>query len=83
MHIGKHIREVMIRQGVSVIQLAEAIHCERANVYNIFKRESIDTDILIRICKALNYDFFKDISNEVFKKKDSSPIFHYTVDFSS
>ena len=82
MHIGKHIKEVMTRQGVSVIQLAEAIHCERANVYNIFKRESIDTDILTRICRVLNYDFFKDISDEVFEKKDTDLIFRYTADFS-
>ena len=56
----------MKEQGRSARWLAERIPCERTNVYNIFKRESIDLDLLSRISKILNYNFFADIADEIF-----------------
>jgi len=57
-HIGKIIEEEFYRQGRSVSWLANKLCCDRTNVYNIFKRESIDTALLVKISKALNYNFF-------------------------
>ncbi|MBQ9312848.1 MAG: helix-turn-helix transcriptional regulator [Bacteroidales bacterium] len=66
MHIGKRIKEVCEVRNISANQLASMISCDRSNIYYIFQRENIDTGLLIRIAKALHYDFFRDYSEEIF-----------------
>jgi len=58
MHIGKRIAEELHKQGKSVVWLASAMSYSRANLYKIFARKSIDTDVLMRISKLLEFDFF-------------------------
>lgn len=70
MHIGKHIQEIMKQQGRSASWLAKNIPCERSNVYYIYERNTIDTELLERICRLLNHDFFKELSDEIFLKKE-------------
>lgn len=55
----------MHRQERTPTWLAKKINCERPNVYYIFKQESINTDLLLKICRALKTDFFALYSNEV------------------
>ena len=57
-YIGKIIEEELRRQERTVTWLSRTIHCDRRNVYDIFSRSSIDTDLLSRICIALHKDFF-------------------------
>ncbi len=57
-HIGEIIKEELHRQGRSVTWLAGKLYCDRTNVYNIFKRKSIDTETLLRISALLEHDFF-------------------------
>lgn len=57
-HIGKIIEEEFYRQGRSVSWFADKLCCDRTNVYNIFKRESIDTALLAKISRTLGHDFF-------------------------
>ena len=57
-HIGKEIKEELLRQERGVSWLAEKLHCDRTNVYNIFKRQGIDTRLLERISIILNRNFF-------------------------
>ena len=65
MHIGNCIREKLKKDGRSAAWLAGRICCTRTHVYKIFKKESIDTALLVRISHALDYDFFEEISNEL------------------
>lgn len=65
LHIGKLIEEEMRRQERSPSWLAKKINCERSNVYYIFKQDSINTDLLLRISRALKCDFFIYYSNEI------------------
>ena len=69
MNIGKRIEEILRRQGKSAAWLATQIPCERTNVYNIFRRKSLDVRLLMKISQILEYDFFKDLSEEAFPKK--------------
>ena len=57
-HIGKEIKDELRRQGRGVTWFARQLHCDRTNVYNIFKREGIDTILLQRIGAVLNRNFF-------------------------
>lgn len=49
---------------------AEQLHCKRTNVYNIFNRQSVDTDLLERISRILDHDFFLDLSMGMKNGKD-------------
>jgi hypothetical protein len=69
MNIGKHVEEILRKQGRSASWLASQIPCERTNVYNIFKRKSLDVRLLMRISAVLEYDFFKELSEEAFPRK--------------
>ena len=64
-HIGKLIEEELRKQEHSVIWLANKLYCDRTNIYKIFKKQSIDTDTLLRICCILNYNFFKHYESEI------------------
>ena len=68
MNIGRNIREVMKKKGMSVTQLSNEIPCERTNVYNIFSRKDISTKLLWRISQVLEHNFFEDFSKEYTKK---------------
>ncbi|MBQ4388493.1 MAG: helix-turn-helix transcriptional regulator [Bacteroidales bacterium] len=64
MHIGNKIREVLQVSNMSVSSFAKAIHCTRENASRILAKEHIDTSLLSRICRALEHDFFRDLSND-------------------
>ena len=62
-HIGEEINKEIRRQGMSLSDFARALHRERQSVYDIFKKRHIATDRLAEICRVLNRDFFKELSN--------------------
>ena len=59
MHIGNLIKQQLEEQGRSVVWFARKLSYSRTNVYKIFDKPSIDTNLLLRISSILNYDFFK------------------------
>lgn len=64
-HIGKLIKSVLKTQGRSVTWFAKMLNCNRCNVYNIFKKENLDTELLKRISIILNHNFFQEFSDEM------------------
>ncbi len=64
-HIGKKIQEKLKEQGRTVVWFAQAINCDRTNAYDIFSRQSIDTELLVIISKALSFNFFIYYMDEV------------------
>ena len=64
-HIGNIIKEKFDEQGLSVSWFAKELCCDRTNIYSIFKRESIDTALLVKISLILKHDFFKYYSNDI------------------
>lgn len=66
-HIGNLIKARFERmpRSYTVARFARQLHCRRGNIYDIFKRETIDTELLKRISKALNHDFFRDLSADL------------------
>ncbi|WP_352423459.1 helix-turn-helix domain-containing protein [Proteiniphilum sp.] len=56
--IGQIIEERLKAKNMEVTEFAKLINRERTNVYNIFKRKSINTELLKKIGQILNYDFF-------------------------
>lgn len=62
--IGELIKQEVYKQ-MSITQFADAICCQRNNVYNIFNRSKIDTILLKRISEVLNHNFFQDLANDL------------------
>ena len=58
LHIGSLIKEELMRQERTISWFARKLYCDRSNVYHIFKRESIDTELLLRISLILGRNFF-------------------------
>ena len=65
MNLGKHIEEILRKQGRSAAWLATQIPCERTNVYNIFKRKDLSVGLLKKVSLILGHDFFKELSTEL------------------
>ena len=64
-HIGKLIKQEMERQDRKPTWLAKKISCDRTNVYHIYKQESLNTEVIVRISLALNHNFFTDLAMEI------------------
>ena len=71
-HIGQEIKDELERQERPVAWFAKHLCCDRRNVYNIFLKQSIDCELLIRISTILKKDFFKILSDDlkVIQNKD-------------
>ena len=63
--IGKLIKEQFLQSKLSIEEFAGLIGCNRDNVYDIFRRERMNTDQLLIISKKLGFDFFKYYSEQV------------------
>lgn len=72
-HIGKAVRAELQRQERGVSWLARHLACDRSNVYRIFRKKSLDTELLLRICTILQHDFFADLSSAVEERSPNRP----------
>ena len=61
-HIGELIKDELHRQGRSNVWLARQLSCNVRTVAKIFHKQTIDTQQLMQISMALDYDFFKHFS---------------------
>ena len=58
-HIGHLIHEQLRKDHRSVGWLAREIHCTRNNVYKIFNKPSLDSDLILKISKVMSFNFFQ------------------------
>lgn len=63
--IGQQIKAELIKQGISFSDFATSINCSCPNLYNIMKRSSIDSELLMRISRVLHVNFFKRLSEQL------------------
>lgn len=61
LHIGRLIKEVFDASSMSITTFANRLNCERTNAYSIFKRRTMDLELLIRISEVLDHNFLDDI----------------------
>ena len=64
-HIGNIIEKELHKQERTVTWLAKNLCCDRTNVYKIFKKQSIDTELLLRISLVMNVNFFEYYKTEL------------------
>ena len=61
-HVGNMIKDEAKRQHYSATQMANLINTARTNIYNIYRRPSMDIDLLWKFCKVLNKNFFRELA---------------------
>ncbi len=78
MVLGELIRQVFLDRGMKVTAFADKTGLARQSVYRLFRRDSVDTELLARISTVLEYDFFQHFSwNPVLRQS------HFQVDASA
>ena len=60
LHIGSIIKRVAEEKRIGPTELGSKINTSKQNIYGIFKRQSVDTKLLLKLCYALEYDFFME-----------------------
>ena len=63
-NIGERIREELTRQERSVSWLARKLNCQRSGIYRIFRKNSIDTQLLMQISQILQHNFIRELAEE-------------------
>lgn len=63
--IGKSIERELRAQERSVVWLARKLNCNRTNIYKIFNRSTIDTELLLKISNVLQRNFFEEYTNRL------------------
>ena len=58
-HIGEKIKKRAKELKLGTTELGKLINTSKQNIYGIFKRSSIDAEVLHDISKALNFNFFQ------------------------
>lgn len=62
LHLGQLIKAELARQGRTAVWLAKQVDCTPENLYKVFHTQWPTLHLLFKISKALNHDFFKDVS---------------------
>ena len=79
-NIGQKIKEKKEQLGLKTTELANKTNIDKRQAYRIYKKKSIDTDVLYDLSIQLNYDFFKLYSEELANKIASvtkESLWHY------
>lgn len=63
--IGQSIKRVAREKRYGPTELGLMVNTSKQNIYGIFKRKSIDTDLLWTFSQALQYDFFETFSQKL------------------
>lgn len=58
-HIGSLIQCKVEELNIPVERISKFLDCEEKDIKEIFQQKQINTDILLRWCKLLEFDFFR------------------------
>lgn len=70
LHMGNLIRQRMKEKQISVVLMAKHLSCSRNNVYKLLNKYSMDTEVLVKISRLLDFDFFELYSKEIQNKNE-------------
>ena len=72
--IGILIKEELTAQERTITWFAHKLYIDRSNVYRLFQKNSIDTDLLMRISLVLKKDFFSIFVHDLEEKRNSQQL---------
>ncbi len=62
-HKGEIIEKAVRSSGISITVLSKRIGKSRRHIYNIFNNPNVDWEMILKISKAIHYDFSKDFTD--------------------
>ena len=65
LHLGKLLKQELESQGRTAVWLAKQVNCTPENIYKAFHAKWLTMHLLFKISKALEHDFFKDVSERL------------------
>ena len=57
-HIGKHIKYVAEFKNLSISRACVFLKCSHQDILEMYTKESIECNLLVKWCKLLDYNFF-------------------------
>lgn len=57
-HIGSHIKQIAKIKGLSISRACAYLKCSHQDILDMYTKKSLDSDVLLRWCKLLEYNFF-------------------------
>jgi hypothetical protein len=64
-HIGDALRKRAEQLNKGPTELGREIHCTRNNIYRYYESTEMRTDTLRLFCRALDFNFFKLIADDI------------------
>lgn len=58
-HIGALIRQQVAESNIDVVRICNFFNACDQDIYRMYESKSLDTEILLKWCKLLKYDFFR------------------------
>lgn len=68
LHIGEKIKARAKELRIGPTELASMINTSKQNVYGIYKRKTVDSELLRKISLALKFDFFASYYDKQWQK---------------
>jgi hypothetical protein len=67
LHLGRLLKQELVRQGRTAVWLAKQVNCTPENIYKAFRAQWLTMPLLFKISRVLEHDFFKDCSDHLKK----------------
>jgi len=64
-HIGQSIKELVDQKGITIDRICNFLSTDEKSIQKMYENNSIDTEILLRWSKLLEYDFFRLYSSHL------------------
>lgn len=58
-HIGSLLHKTVKERDIGEVRICNFFHLEYSEIDKMYHSESIDTELLLKWCKLLDYDFFR------------------------
>lgn len=64
-HIGSIIKRSVEENSLDEMRICSFLQCSSEEISEMYKQASLDSDVLLRWCKLLKYDFFRIYSHHL------------------
>ncbi|MEY8758924.1 transposase [Chryseobacterium tongliaoense] len=78
-HIGFLIKQQVIQSNVDLHYICHFFSSDEQEIYRMYSSRSLDTKVLLKWCRLLEYDFFKVYSESFRLYSTKSAVSKYTV----
>ncbi|PRB02776.1 transposase [Chryseobacterium sp. MYb7] len=58
-HIGQLIEKGVVEDNIDIFRISNFLKCTEEEIKEMYQKKNLDTDILLKWCKLLEYDFFR------------------------